>query len=138
MQKRVLVVDDNPDTVKLIEDAFTTAGFRVYSAHNGAECLCALAEQQPDLVIMDVCMPVLGGLDTLRLLRESPDTKELPVILLSGRGEHEDVRAGWSAGADLYLTKPVRIGAVVAAAKWMLGLEHQGAPVPPRVVTSDL
>jgi CheY-like chemotaxis protein len=138
VEKRVLVVDDNPQTVSLIEDAFATAGFSVHSACNGAECLCALAEAQPDLLIMDVYMPVLSGLDTLHLLRQNPDTKELPVILLSGSDEEDDVRAGLSAGADLYLTKPVRVGAVIAAAKWMLGMEHGGAPVPRRLVTSDL
>jgi CheY-like chemotaxis protein len=138
VEKRVLVVDDNPETVTLIEHAFATAGFSVYSACNGAECLCALATNQPDLLIMDVYMPVLSGLDALRLLRQNPDTKELPVILLSGSEEDDDVRAGLSAGADLYLTKPVRIAAVLAAARWMLGMEHGGAPVPRQLVTSDL
>lgn len=138
VEKRVLVVDDNPETVSLIEDAFAMAGFSVCSACNGAECLCALAEDQPDLLIMDVYMPVLSGLDALRLLRQNPDTKELPVILLTGSGEDDDVRAGLSAGADLYLTKPVRIAAVVAAAKWMLGMEHSGAPVSRRLVMSDV
>ncbi|UCC67030.1 MAG: response regulator [Armatimonadota bacterium] len=138
MQKRVLIVDDNPETVKLIGEGFATAGFSVCSANNGAECLRALASEDPDLVILDMYMPVLNGFETLRLLRESPETRNMPVIALSGSGEHRDVRSGWSAGADLYLTKPVRIGAVVAAAKWMLGMDHDGIPVPAGLVPSDL
>ncbi len=138
VSKRVLIVDDNAETVKLIGDAFARAGFSVCAACNGAECLRALASEEPDLVILDMYMPVLNGFDTLRLLRESPETRDLPVIALSGSGEHKDVRAGCSAGANLYLTKPLRIGAVVAAAKWMLGMDHRGGRVPSGSVTSDL
>ena len=138
MHKRVLIVDDNEETVRLIEEAFSKAGFSVRSASNGADCIKAIEADLPDLVILDVYMPVLNGLDALQLLRHMPDTKEIPAIILSGSGEYQDVRAGWAAGAEVYLTKPVRVGAVIAAARWMLGISEQGEPVPPEVVFSDL
>lgn len=138
MDRRVLVVDDNVETVKVIQEALERAGFSVVSAQNGAECLVAVDEQQPDLVILDVHMPVLNGLDALRLLRQRPDMDDLPVIILSGKDEYTDVRAGWGAGADLYLTKPLRLGAVVAAARWMLGDGDRVDGVPAGVVSSDL
>lgn len=138
MDRRVLVVDDNAETVKVIQEALERAGFSVVSAQNGAECLVAVDERQPDLVILDVHMPVLNGLDTLRLLRQRPDMDDLPVIILSGKDEYTDVRAGWGAGADLYLTKPLRLGAVVAAARWMLGDGDRVDGVPAGVVASDL
>lgn len=138
MHRRVLVVDDNAETVKVIQEALERAGFSVVSAQNGAECLVAVDEQQPDLVILDVHMPVLNGLDALRLLRQRPDMDDLPVIILSGKDEYTDVRAGWGAGADLYLTKPLRLGAVVAAARWMLGDGDRVNGVPAGVVSSDL
>jgi len=138
MNRRVLVVDDNVETVKVIQEALERAGFSVVSAQNGAECLVAVDEQQPDLVILDVHMPVLNGLDALRLLRQRPDMDDLPVIILSGKDEYTDVRAGWGAGADLYLTKPLRLGAVVAAARWMLGDGDRVDGVPAGVVSSDL
>jgi DNA-binding response OmpR family regulator len=134
MAKRVLVVDDHTETVKLIDEAFSKAGFRVRTACNGAECLLELEASVPDLVIMDVGMPVLDGLDTLRLLRQNPDTADTPVIILSGKGGYDDVRAGWRTGAEMYLTKPVRIGALLAAARHLLGLSPDRLPMQMAVV----
>ncbi len=138
MRKRVLVVDDNAETVKLIEEALTKAGFSVSQAGDGAECIRMVEAEHPDLVILDVHMPVLNGLDALQLLRSMPDTKDVPAIILSGKRNYESVRAGWAAGAEIYLTKPIRVGAVVAAARWMLGMRDEGEPVPPTLVTSDI
>lgn len=147
MGQTILVVDDHRPTVDLIEDALRPHGFDIVTAGNGADCLVAVQEQQPDLIIMDVQMPVLSGLDALRLLRQSLMDQELPVIILSGRGGLADVRRAWKRGADIYLTKPVRIGAVVAAVKWLLRGDD-GSVVGERkaefgrvlsgVVTSDL
>jgi DNA-binding response OmpR family regulator len=116
----VLIVDDHAPTVELIRDALVPHGYDVLAAGNGAECLMAVEHEIPDLVILDVQMPVLNGLDTLRLLRHRLEDEDLPVIVLSGRGNFSDVRRAWQRGADIYLTKPVRIGAVVAAVKWLL------------------
>ena len=147
MSQTILVVDDHRPTVELIEDALKPHGFDIVSAGNGADCLVAVEEQRPDLIIMDVQMPVLNGLDALRLLRQSLVDQELPVIILSGRGGLADVRRAWKRGADIYLTKPVRVGAVVAAVKWLLrgddgsavreGTAESGR-VLSSVITSDL
>ena len=147
MGQTILVVDDHRPTVELIEDALRPHGFDTVSAGNGADCLVAVEEQRPDLIIMDVQMPVLNGLDALRLLRQSLVDQELPVIILSGRGGLADVRRAWKRGADIYLTKPVRVGAVVAAVKWLLrdddgSVVREGKALSGRVlssvVTSDL
>lgn len=147
MGQTILIVDDHRPTVDLIEDALRPHGFDTVSAENGADCLVAVQEQQPDLIIMDVQMPVLSGLDALRLLRQSLVDQDLPVIILSGRGGIADVRRAWKRGADIYLTKPVRVGAVVAAVKWLLRSEdgpvvREGKAGSSRVlstvVTSDL
>ncbi len=127
MAQMVLVVDDHAPTVDLIKDALTPHGFDVITAENGIECLRAVDEQQPDLIILDVGMPVLNGLDTLRLLRQRMDDADLPVIILSGHDHFTEVRDGFRRGADIYLTKPVRVGAVVAAVRWLLQ-EESGAP----------
>ena len=137
MAKRVLVVDDHTETVNLIGEAFSKAGFGVRTASNGAECLLELESGVPDLVIMDVRMPVLDGLDTLRLLRQNPDTADTPVIILSGRGAYDDVRAGWRTGAEMYLTKPVRIGALLAAAGHLLDLTPERVPMQMVVVGGE-
>ncbi len=134
MAKRVLVVDDHPGTLNLIKDAFSQAGFTVRTASNGAECLLEMETRLPDLVIMDIAMPVLDGLDTLRLLRQNPRTCDTPVIIISGRGKYEDVRNGWRTGAQMYLAKPVRIGALLAAAGYLLGESPHPGPAAAALV----
>jgi len=130
MADTILVVDDHTSTVDLIRDALSAQGFDVVTAANGAECLATVEREQPDLVILDLHMPVLNGLDTLRLLRQGVADENLPVIMLSGRGHFADVRKAWKRGADIYLTKPVRVGAVVAAVKWLLDPEAEMKPAP--------
>ncbi len=144
MVKKVLVADDHAETVALIRDALTRHGYDVIEAGNGAECLEKVEESEPDLIILDVHMPVLNGFDALRLLRKRAQAN-LPVIILSGRGDLQDVRKGWKRGADIYLTKPVRVGAIVAAVRWLLREEEENAMNAPgkkgllsAVVASDL
>jgi DNA-binding response OmpR family regulator len=117
MPQRVLVVDDHPPTVRLIQNALEQEGFSVIAATNGAECLIAVHQDSPDVVILDVIMPVMDGLQTLRVLRENEATKALPVIVLSVRDSDQDVLDGWRIGADLYLTKPFKLDDLLAAVK---------------------
>ncbi len=120
MAKQVLVVDDHPPTVRLIQNALEQEGFSVTTATNGAECLIAVHENRPDLVVLDVIMPVMDGFQTLRVLRESAKTKKLPVVILSIRDSDKDVLEGWRVGADLYLTKPFRLDDLIAAVRRVL------------------
>ena len=121
MGRCVLVVDDHPPMVTLLRDALEQEGYLVLSAQNGAEGLRVAAAHQPDLVILDVEMPVMNGFEVLRALRLKVSTGSLPVIMLSVHQAPQDLLAGWMAGADLYLTKPCKIEDVVAAVKQTLG-----------------
>jgi DNA-binding response OmpR family regulator len=120
MTWKVLVVDDEPPTCRLIENALRREGLEVATATNGAECLLAVAEQCPDLVILDVMMPVLDGFQTLRALRENEATNHLPVLMLTARREHQDVLRGWMTGVDLYLTKPFQLDDLLVAVRRIL------------------
>ena len=117
MKARILVADDHPPTVSLIRTALEGEGFSVVTAANGAECLIAVHQDSPDVVILDVIMPVMDGLQTLRVIRENEATKTLPVIVLSVRDSDQDVLDGWRIGADLYLTKPFKLDDLLAAVK---------------------
>jgi CheY-like chemotaxis protein len=120
MGTRVLVVDDNAETVRVISDVLSREGFSVISASNGKECLSKVEAEHPDVIILDVMMPVMNGLKALRALRENPKTRTLPVIVLTVRDQQGDVLAGWMAGADLsdlYIGKPCRVEELVAAVK---------------------
>jgi len=125
MKKRVLVVDDHPPTVRLIRKALEQEGLRVTSARNGAECLLAIQDERPDLLILDVIMPVLDGFQTLRVLREREDTKDLRVIILSIRSDDQDILKGLSTGADIYVTKPFKMEELLLAAKRLLQIGHE-------------
>ena len=120
MSKRVLLADNHAGRAEPVRKALTAAGYTVISATNGAECFQAVDKALPDLIVLDAGMPVLDGVATLRMLREQPDTKELPVIILSDADGELETRRAWAAAADMYLTRPLSPLAVVAAANWLL------------------
>ncbi len=120
MGKKVLVVEDNPAMVALLADALIDAGFIVVSAENGKEGLALVETEKPDLVVLDLMMPVMSGLQVLRTLRGKPATQYLPVVILTGRNGQADALDGWMGGADRYLTKPCSMEEILAAVHSML------------------
>jgi len=131
MGECVLVVDDHPPMVKLIRDALEKEGYLVLSAQNGAEGLRVAAAHRPDLVILDVEMPVMNGFEVLRALKLKVGTRALPVIMFTVHKDPQDLLAGWMGGADQYLTKPCRIEEVVAAVKRALAPpDHEPYELP--------
>lgn len=103
---RFLVVEDEPDIAAVVAYQLTRAGHNVRTASTGAEALRIIEIDPPDLVILDLMLPGMNGLDMLRTLRESEETKALPVVVLTARGEEKDRLAGFELGADDYVTKP--------------------------------
>jgi DNA-binding response OmpR family regulator len=95
-------------------------GYTVLTAQTGTGALQLIGEQHPDLVILDVEMPELSGLEVLRQLREAPATQDLPVVMLTAKDELEDIFAGSRAGADVYLPKPFRLPRLVEAVEELL------------------
>lgn len=127
MGSRVLVVDDHPPMVRLMEDALAKEGYSVDSAGNGAECLDKLRADPPDLLILDLMMPVLNGMEALRRLRQDAQAKKVPVIILSARKDPHDMVDGWMSGADLYLTKPCNMEDLVKAVKHLVPAPEGGS-----------
>ena len=102
----MLVVDDDPVIVRLLQVNFEMEGFDVLCATDGAEGLAAAQAELPDVIVSDVMMPNLNGMELVAALRSDETTKAIPVILLSAKAQASDVRAGLDAGADDYVTKP--------------------------------
>ena len=103
---RVLVVDDDPVIVRLLEVNFEMEGFEVVTAVDGQDGIDKAKAEQPDVVVSDVMMPKLNGLELAAALKGDDSTKHIPIVLLSAKAQVDDVRAGLEAGADDYVTKP--------------------------------
>jgi DNA-binding response OmpR family regulator len=102
----VLVVDDDPVILKLLEVNFEMEGFTVLVARDGEEGIEVARADQPDLIVSDIMMPKVSGLELVTALKADPSTSEIPIILLSAKAQNADVRSGLDAGADDYVTKP--------------------------------
>lgn len=109
MASRILVVDDEPQVRKLLETYLGRAGFEVRTAVDGLDALERVREEVPDLVITDVTMPNLNGLELTRRLRTSHKTARIPILMLSALKQEHDVLAGYAQGADDYVGKPVEL-----------------------------
>jgi adenylate cyclase len=103
---RILVIDDDPDLLALCRINLAVDGHEVEEASSGREGLELIASYEPDVVLLDVMMPTLSGLEVLRTIRNGVATRDLPIVIVSARVGIEDQTAGREAGADAYITKP--------------------------------
>jgi len=106
VSKRILVVDDEMYIVNILDFTLAGEGWEVISANNGEDALRTLLKAEPDLVILDVMMPRIDGVEVCRAIKAREESAETPVILLSAKDSDRDRDKGMEAGADLYLTKP--------------------------------
>jgi EAL domain-containing protein (putative c-di-GMP-specific phosphodiesterase class I)/DNA-binding response OmpR family regulator len=106
---RILVADDEPDLRELLRINLEAQGHEVLMASDGTEALALATARRPDLIVLDIMMPGLDGLEVLRALRQDPANADLPVVLLSARGSDNEIFEGWSSGANYYITKPFEL-----------------------------
>lgn len=102
----ILVVDDDPVIQKLLEVNFTIEGYAVEVAGDGAEAVDKARSVSPDLIVLDVMMPRMNGLEAAKILKSDPATADIPIIMLSAKAQDVDQEAGREAGVDYYMTKP--------------------------------
>jgi DNA-binding response OmpR family regulator len=131
---RILIVDDEPKIVRLVSDYLEAAGFGVLAAGSGEEALMRVRTERPDLVVLDLGLPGLDGLDVTRALRREG---ELPVIMLTARDDETDRIIGLELGADDYVTKPFSPRELVARVRAVLR-RHAGAAQAPVMRAGDL
>jgi len=106
-QKTVIVVEDEPDAAELFAEMMRVSGFRVLKTFSSTPAISLIADEQPDVVILDIMMPDISGLEVLRFMRREEKLVDIPVIVVSAKSLPSDIRIGLEAGATLYLTKPV-------------------------------
>jgi DNA-binding response OmpR family regulator len=105
--KKILVIDDHPDSVFLLKDKLEREGFEVITAYDGKSGLQRAINDNPDLILLDVIMPDISGLEVCRTILKTQSTKDIPVILVTGKADAEDTKEGLQAGAFDYIRKPV-------------------------------
>src|SRR5687768_13654509 len=126
---RILIVDDEPEIVRLVVDYMSAAGFGTATGRTGDEAVMRAQAEPPDLVILDLGLPGLDGLDVTRTLRR---TSDVPIIMLTARDDETDKLIGLELGADDYVTKPFSPRELVARVKTVI--RRSTAPAGPRVV----
>ena len=120
MKPLVLIVEDEHALVTLLRYNFEAAGYEVATALDGDEALLAVSERRPDLIVLDWMLPSISGLEVCRQLRRKPETRDVPVIMLTARGEEADRVRGLDSGADDYVTKPFSPTELVARVRAVL------------------
>jgi len=121
---RIMVVDDEVGALTLIGIMLERGGFEVLKAHDAYEALNQLRTETPDLIILDVMMPGMDGIELCRHIRGAAATRETPILILSARGDPESVDLGMNAGADDYLSKPILHHDLITKVREMLNLDQ--------------
>ncbi len=133
MAEKILIVDDDLETLRLVGLMLQRQGYQIVVANNGSQALSVAHTELPDLVVLDVMMPDMDGFQVTRQLRAQPETSNVPILMFSAKSQVDDKVAGYDAGVDDYLTKPVHPVELVARIKALLnrGKSRQpaGAPV---------
>ena len=132
MPEKILVVDDDLETLRLVGLMLQRQGFVIVAANNGAQALSQARAELPDLIILDIMMPDMDGYAVARQLRKEPETAYIPILMFTAKGMVEDKVAGYEAGADEYLTKPIYPVELVTRLRTLLarGKAHPPAPIP--------
>jgi two-component system phosphate regulon response regulator PhoB len=127
MQKRhLLVVEDDEDILELVAYTLVKAGYRVTRAATGREALARVAEEPPDLVVLDLMLPETDGTEVCRRLKGDANTSAIPVVMLTAKGEESDIVAGLELGADDYITKPFSPQVLLARIRAVLRRKEKG------------
>ncbi|MCB9251471.1 MAG: response regulator transcription factor [Flavobacteriales bacterium] len=121
MSIKILIVDDEPDIIEFIRYTLEKEGYTVDQASNGLDAIKRSTEFKPDLILMDVMMPVLDGIETCRQIKENPKTNHIFIVFLTARAEEFSELAGFEAGADDYIHKPIKPRVLLSRIKAILG-----------------
>ena len=132
---RILVVDDEPDILELVQYNLTREHYDVVCVESGEEALAQVSATPPDLIVLDLMLPGVDGLEVCRILKRDPHTAAIPVVMLTARGEEADIVAGLELGADDYLTKPFSPRVLRARIRAVLRQQHTEAVAVDAVLT---
>jgi pilus assembly protein CpaE len=134
MAEKILVVDDDMDTLRLVGMMLERQGYNIAAASNGAQALAMAKSERPDLILLDLMMPDVDGVEVARKLRTDPETQDILIIMFTAKSQMDDKLEGFDAGADDYLTKPTQPRELVAHVKAVLKRGKRPKAAPSKVV----
>ena len=120
---KILVVDDEPHVVELVAFNLRREGYTVVSANNGASALVSVEQERPDLIILDIMMPIMDGIQVAETLKANEATRDIPIVMLTAKAQDADILEGLVAGAEVYLPKPFSPLELSRVVKSMLSTE---------------
>jgi DNA-binding response OmpR family regulator len=126
----VLVADDDPDILELLRLNLEAQGYSVVSADNGEDARTLALQIVPDLIVLDVMMPKMDGLEVLAALKAYASTRDIPVVMLTAKASDSDVWDGWQAGADYYITKPFDLEELLRFVEYVQVSSTDRSPTP--------
>jgi len=135
---RILVAEDDPDIGNLLDHYLKKAGFTATVVTGGRDVMPRIKRDAPDLVVLDIMLPGLDGLEVCRAIRADPNSAAIPIIMLTAKGEESDRIVGLELGADDYITKPFSPNEVVARIRALLRRAHRAAPADNRLTYGSL
>ncbi|RPI76001.1 MAG: response regulator [Planctomycetaceae bacterium] len=121
---RILITDDNQQNCELLDAYLADEGYAVEMVFDGQQCLDAVANQQPDLILLDIMMPRVSGYEVCKRLKGNPETRDIPIIMVTALAEMGDIEKAVSAGADDFLTKPVNKLELTTRVRSLLRVRH--------------
>ena len=128
MAEKILIVDDDVDTLRLVGLMLERQGYEIRTASNGAQALVSAKAERPDLIVLDIMMPDMDGFEVTRRLRADPGTAGIPIAMFTAKGQLEDKVAGYDAGVDEYLTKPIHPAELNARIKALMTRSSKPKP----------
>ncbi len=133
-QYKILLVDDEKDVVEFLGYNLKKEGYQVFSCYNGQQAISMAKEIKPHLIILDVMMPELDGIETCREMKQFPDLQNAIIVFLTARGEEYSQIAGFDAGADDYITKPIKPRVLLSRVKAWLRRTNNNKEEAPRLL----
>ncbi|KAF0112101.1 MAG: response regulator receiver [Chloroflexi bacterium] len=134
MVEKIMIVDDDVETLRLVGLMLQRQGYEIVAANNGTQAIGMARSEKPDLIVLDVMMPDIDGYQVTNELRKDPELADTPILMFTAKSQVDDKVAGYDAGVDDYLTKPVHPAELIAHIKALLSRTRVRQPVPPLAV----
>ncbi len=136
-KEKILVVDDEENILELLRYNLEKNGYRIATADTGEDAIAAARASHPHLVILDLMLPGIDGLEVCKILKNDPNTSRIPILMLTAKGEDADIVTGLELGADDYVTKPFSINVLIARIRALLRAKAEAASDAPAIVKVD-